>query len=109
MNEVILILTTAPADERAEEIARVLVDERLAACVNIGAPMISIYRWQGSIAREAESQLVIKTTGDRVAAVEARLRTLHPYELPEFLVMPVGAASQSYAEWVSAQTSAPDA
>jgi len=109
MNEVILILTTAPADERAEEIARVLVDERLAACVNIGAPMISIYRWQGSVAREAESQLVIKTTRDRVAAVETRLRTLHPYELPEFLVMPAGAASQSYAEWVSAQTSAPDA
>lgn len=109
MNEVILILTTAPADARAEEIARVLVDERLAACVNVGAPMISIYRWQGSVAREAESQLVIKTTRDRVAAVETRLRTLHPYELPEFLVMPVGAASQPYADWVSAQTAGPDA
>ena len=109
MNEVILILTTAPADARAEEIARVLVDERLAACVNVGAPMISIYRWQGSVVREAESQLVIKTTRDRVAAVETRLRTLHPYELPEFLVMPAGAASQPYADWVSAQTAGPGA
>ena len=84
--------------------ARAIVDERLAACVNVLAPMTSTYRWKGAVEREAERQLVIKTTRDRLAALETRMRELHPYELPEFLVLTVEAASAGYAAWVTEQT-----
>ncbi len=93
----------------AKTIARALVDERLAACVNVGAPMMSIYRWQGSVEREAESQLVIKTTRDRVAAVEARLRSCILTNCRNSSCCRSATASQSYLDWVSAQTAAPDA
>lgn len=102
--DVVLVLTTAPADERAETLARTLVEERLAACVNIGAPMTSVYRWKQRLERECECQLVIKTTRDRVAAVETRLRTLHPYELPELLVVAASGGSEAYLHWVETET-----
>lgn len=101
MAQLILILTTMPDDDRADALARTLVDERLAACVNVHGPMASTYRWKGRVEREAERQLVIKTTAERRAAVEARLRELHPYELPEIVVL-TAAASKAYADWVAA-------
>jgi len=104
MTNVVVILTTMPDSPRTDELARTLVDERLAACVNVHAPMVSTYRWKDAIEREPERQLVIKTTRDRVAAVEARLRQLHPYELPEFLVLPVESGSDAYLRWVSEST-----
>ena len=79
--------------------------EQLAACVNVLPVMTSVYRWKGAIEEDREQQLVMKTTRDRVAALEARLRELHPYELPEFVVL-VGVASAAYAEWVR-ESSAP--
>jgi periplasmic divalent cation tolerance protein len=91
MDELILILTTMPDDARADELARALVDERLAACVNVHAPMTSTYRWKGEVEREAERQIVIKTSRARLGAIEARLRTAHPYELPEFVVIAADA------------------
>ncbi len=94
-----VVLTTVGASTDAESLARTLVLEGLAACVNVLPTMISIYRWQGRLEREAEQQLVIKTSLDRVDALEARLRALHPYELPEFVVVPA-TASQAYAAWV---------
>jgi len=100
MSDLILILTTMPDDDRADALARTLVDERLAACVNVHGPMASTYRWKGAVEREAERQVVIKTTRARLADVEARLRSLHPYELPEFVVLDV-QASDAYGEWVS--------
>ncbi|MBW8860759.1 MAG: divalent-cation tolerance protein CutA [Acidobacteria bacterium] len=100
MPDLILILTTMPDDDRADALARTLVDERLAACVNVHRPMMSTYRWNGAVEREAERQIVIKTTRDRRAALEARLRELHPYELPEFVVLEA-TASAAYAAWVS--------
>lgn len=93
-----------PGDARSDELARALVDERLAACVNVHAPMTSIYRWKGGVERDAERQIVIKTTRDRLPAIEARLRTLHPYELPELLVLAVDAGSDAYLNWVIAET-----
>jgi periplasmic divalent cation tolerance protein len=93
-----------PDDDRADALARTLVDERLASCVSVHAPMMSTYRWKGIIEHETERQLVIKTTRARIAAIETRLRALHPYELPEFLVVPVDAASDAYLEWVSSET-----
>jgi periplasmic divalent cation tolerance protein len=100
MNELILVLTTMPGDDRADGLARALVDERLAACVNVHGPMISTYRWEGRIDVESERQIVIKTTRARLAALEARIRALHPYELPEFIVIDA-SASASYEGWVN--------
>jgi periplasmic divalent cation tolerance protein len=104
MSEVVVVLTTMPADQRAEELARTLVDERLAACVNVLPPMLSVYRWQGRVDHGAERQLVVKTTQARLAALERRLSQIHPYELPEFLVLPIGDGSEAYLAWVIAQT-----
>ena len=102
--EIVIVLTTAPDDERAEAWARILVEERLAACVNIHGPMISFYRWKGVIERDAERQVVIKTTRTRVTALRTRLRELHSYELPEFVVLPVDDGSDEYLKWVEEQT-----
>ena len=103
MTDLILILTTMPAGDRADGLARTLVEERLAACVNIHAPMTSVYRWQGQIEIEPERQVVIKTTRAQLAAIEARLRVLHPYDVPEFVVMNVEAGG-AYGEWVADAT-----
>lgn len=102
--DVVLVFTTAPAGPQAEHIARALVDERLAACVNVTSTLTSIYRWHGGVEREHECQLVIKTTRGRVAALEARLKALHPYELPEFLVVAVAEGSPAYLDWVRDET-----
>ena len=104
MNDVVLVFSTAPADgDTAERIARTLVDERLAACVNVHGPMVSIYRWKGSVERDGERQLVIKTTRTSVPALENRLRELHPYELPEFVVLSTSGGSDQYLGWVAAE------
>jgi periplasmic divalent cation tolerance protein len=95
---VVIVLTTIDADPDAAVLAKTLVDERLAACVNVFPPMVSVYRWKGKVAQGREQQLVIKTTPERVAALETRLRALHPYELPEFIVLS-GTASAAYAAW----------
>jgi periplasmic divalent cation tolerance protein len=99
MDELILILTTMPDDDRAAGLARTLVEERLAACVNVLGPMTSTYRWQGKIEVETERQLVMKTTRANLAGLEDRLRALHPYDLPEFVVIDA-AGSKAYAGWV---------
>ncbi len=105
MNDLILILTTMPDDDRAGAVARALVDERLAACVNVHGPMMSTYRWKGAVERDAERQLVIKTVRARQSAVERRLRELHPYELPEVVIVEA-AGSDAYGAWVARQTAA---
>ncbi len=104
MTDIVLVLTTVSDATRAEELARTLVDERLAACVSIHSAMVSVYRWKGSVERDVERQLVIKTTRDRVRALENRLSELHAYELPELLVVPVESGGTAYLDWVRAQT-----
>jgi periplasmic divalent cation tolerance protein len=101
---IVLVLTTAPADDRAEQWARQLVEERLAACVHVHAPMVSIFRWKGEIERDSERQMVIKTTRDRLPSLETRLAELHSYELPEFVVVAVDQGSAAYLGWVNEQT-----
>jgi periplasmic divalent cation tolerance protein len=103
--KLVLVLTTLGADADAAALARTLVEERLAACVNVLPAMTSIYRWQGSVDQEREQQLLIKTAADRVEALAARLRELHPYELPEFIVLDA-EASPAYAEWIDDSTRA---
>ena len=100
MDELILILTTMPDDARAEDLAKTLVEERLAACVNVHGPMMSTYRWKGAVDREPERQVVIKSTRARLPAIQARLRETHPYELPEFVVI-AADASDAYRRWVA--------
>ena len=85
-------------------VARTLVDERLAACVNLLPPMVSIYRWRGQVQRDVEQQLVIKTTRARLADAQARLVALHPYDLPECLVLPVDGGDPTYMAWVATET-----
>ena len=99
-SSVSIVLTTWPADADAAALARTLVDERLAACVNVIAPVTSVYRWKGQVESDQEQQLIIKTREERVPALEVRLRELHPYELPEFIVIPVGGGSAAYLAWV---------
>ena len=96
----VIVLTTLAADADAHALARALVAERLAACVNVLPVMLSVYRWQGQVEEAREQQLVIKTAPDRVPALAARLRELHPYEVPEFLVLPVSEGSDAYLRWI---------
>lgn len=104
---VVLALSNAPDAATAQALARALVEERLAACVNLLAPCHSIYRWQGAIEEATEVPMLIKTTRRRWAALEARLRELHPYDVPELIAFAPGAVSSSYASWVIAETRRP--
>ena len=99
--DVRIALTTIGSEADAIALAKTLVDERLAACVNVLPPMISIYRWKGSVDQDREHLIVIKTTADRLAALETRLRQLHPYELPEFLVVDPSEGGSAYLAWVT--------
>ena len=99
--KIAIVLTTIGAGADAAALGRTLVEEGLAACVNVLPAMTSIYRWKGKVEEENERQLVMKTTADRVEALEKRLRELHPYELPEFIVLDATAAA-AYGAWVAA-------
>lgn len=101
----VLVLTTLPVDADAAVFARTLVSERLAACVNLLAPMESVYRWEGDVQREAERQLIMKTTRARVDALWQRVRELHPYDVPEFLVLAIADGSDAYLRWLGESTS----
>jgi periplasmic divalent cation tolerance protein len=103
--EFVIVLTTAPDAERAESWARTLVEERLAACVNVHAPMVSFYRWKGAVERDEERQVVIKTTAARLDELKVRLFALHSYELPEFIVLDGVGGSEEYLGWVRQSTS----
>ncbi len=104
MQDVVVVLTTLPAEGDVGAFARTLVEEHLAACVNVHAPMTSIYWWDGKVQEDAERQLTIKTSADRVQALQARIHELHPYDLPEFLVLTVADASEAYSRWVRSST-----
>ena len=104
-DQFVIVLTTLPVEGDAEKLASQLVEERLAACVNILPAMRSVYRWKDAIEKADERQLVIKTTRARVTELEARLRTLHPYDVPEFVVLPVDSGSADYLSWLSDSTS----
>ena len=104
MSDYVLVLTTVPAEGDADNLARTLVTEQLVACVNVLPPMVSIYRWKGSIEQDRERQLIMKTTRDRVAALRARVKELHSYEVPEFVVIPVQEGSEEYLKWISEST-----
>lgn len=96
-------ISTAPDAETGARIAQTLVEERLAACVNVVPGIRSIYRWQGAIEDDREVLLLIKTHAERIDALAERLGTLHPYEVPELLALPVETGLAGYLEWVSGE------
>jgi periplasmic divalent cation tolerance protein len=99
----ILILTTCPADQ-AESIGRALVEERLAACASALPGVRSVYFWEGKLETAGETLLLLKTRDDLSEALAKRLREIHPYEVPEVLVLPVKDGNLDYARWVETET-----
>jgi len=104
---VIVVLTTAGSEEHADTIARRLVEAEIAACVNVVGGVKSTYRWQGSITQDDELLILVKTTADRFAAVRARIRELHSYELPEVIALPVVDADAAILDWIRDSVSPP--
>ena len=102
--ETLIVITNCPDEETANAIALAVVEERLAACVNILPRVQSIYRWQGSVESAAEIPLLIKATSHNYPALEARIKTLHPYEVPEVIALPIARGLPAYLNWVAAET-----
>ena len=100
----LLVLTNLPERAAAERIADALIDQRLAACVNILAPCRSVYRWKGGVQHDEEHPMLIKTTAERYPALEQALRAAHPYELPEIIAVPIERGLPAYLEWVAVET-----
>jgi periplasmic divalent cation tolerance protein len=100
----LLVLTNLPERAAAERLADLLVEKRLAACVNILAPCRSVYRWQGAVRHDEEHPMLIKTTVERYPALEQALRSGHPYELPEIIAVPIERGLPAYLQWVAAET-----
>ena len=105
---VLICLTTCPDRDAADHIAAALVEERLAACVNIVPGLHSVYRWQGAVEHAGEVLLLIKTTRARYAALETAIRARHPYELPEIVAVPVTQGLPGYLDWIVAETAGDD-
>jgi len=103
-DDYVIVLTTIGLDVDAAVLGTHLVEERLAACVNVLPEMDSFFRWRGAVERDQERQVLIKTTAARLPDLERRLHELHPYELPEFIVLPVQQGSDAYLRWVTAST-----
>ena len=100
----LLVVTSLPDRESAEKLAVLLIERRLAACVNILAPCASVYRWQGEIQHDEEHPLLIKTVQDRYAELEASIRANHPYELPEIIAVRIADGLPAYLQWVESET-----
>jgi periplasmic divalent cation tolerance protein len=100
----VIVLTTIGLDVDPALLGRQLVEERLAACVNVLPEMDSFFRWRGAVERDQERQVIIKTQAAQLDALERRLHELHPYELPEFLVVPIQQGSEAYLKWLSSST-----
>jgi len=101
---ILLVLTNLPDAASAQALAALLVEQRLAACVNILAPVRSVYRWAGRITDAEEVPLLIKTSTARYAALEEAIRNHHPYELPEIIAVPIEFGLPGYLAWVDAET-----
>ena len=104
MTDALLVFTTLPNADKAYEVAKVLVEEKLAACVNILPAVRSIYRWQDKLQDENEVLVMLKTRAENVERLKARILELHPYELPEVLAVPVESGYGAYLDWLNAQT-----
>jgi periplasmic divalent cation tolerance protein len=104
MSDPMVVLVTCGSEEEAEKIANSLIEERLAACVNIISPVRSIYRWEGKIWDEKEWMLIIKTRKKRFEDLEKKVKSLHSYSVPEIIVLPIVKGSASYLKWLEEMT-----
>ena len=102
----LLVFTNLPDRASAERLAELLLEQRLAACVNILAPCRSVYRWKGAVQHHEEHPMLIKTSAERYGALEQALRQGHPYELPEIIAVPIEQGLPAYLDWVAAETKA---
>lgn len=100
----VVVFVTAGSKKEAQAIASALVKERLAACATAIGVVESIYQWQGKVARSRERMLIIKTTASRYAALEQRIKTLHSYDVPEIIALPIVKGSESYLKWIRKET-----
>ena len=103
--EPLLVITNCPDEASANAIALALVEERLAACVNLLPRVQSIYRWQGAVESASEIPLLIKSTATHYPALEQRIVALHPYDLPEIVALPITDGLPAYLNWLAAETS----
>lgn len=104
-SQALLVLSNAPNEEFAEQLARLLVERRLAACVNILPAMRSIYRWEGQVEDAREVAMQIKTTAAHYAELEAAIKTAHPYAVPEIIAIPIVDGLPAYLDWIKQETS----
>ena len=102
----LLVFTNLPDRASAERLADLLLEQRLAACVNILAPCRSVYRWKGALQHDEEHPMLIKTSAERYGALEQALRQGHPYELPEIIAVSIEQGLPAYLDWVAAETKA---
>jgi periplasmic divalent cation tolerance protein len=102
----LLVFTNLPDRASAERLAELLLEQRLAACVNILAPCRSVYRWKGAVQHDEEHPMLIKTSAERYGALEQALRQGHPYELPEIIAVPIEQGLPAYLDWVADETKA---
>ncbi|MGQ9645492.1 MAG: divalent-cation tolerance protein CutA [Thermodesulfobacteriota bacterium] len=104
MDEAIFVIVTCGSEEEAAKIAHALVEDRLAACVNIPSAVRSIYRWEGKICDEKEWMLIIKTQKKKFQDLERKVKSLHSYSVPEIIALPVIEGSASYLKWLEELT-----
>jgi periplasmic divalent cation tolerance protein len=109
MDRAVMLYTTFPSVVEAEKAGKALVEDRLAACVNIVPGMISHYRWQGAIERGEEAVMLIKTRASLAEPVRAAVRASHPYDTPAILVLPIESVDETYFAWIMASTEPSDA
>ena len=105
MKDFVVVFVTAGSPAEGDRLARSLVEERLAACVNRAAPIQSVYRWQGKVEQSEEELLIIKTRKSLFAALETRIRELHSYSVPEIIALPIVDGSEGYLRWLGEQLS----
>ncbi|GMR32051.1 hypothetical protein PMAYCL1PPCAC_02246 [Pristionchus mayeri] len=99
-----VVFITTPSEEVATKLARAVVEQKLAACVNIVPGIKSIYEWEGKIHEDAEHLMIVKTVEESVPSLREKILSIHPYDTPEFISLPVSEESEKYAEWVRTQS-----
>ena len=104
MSGCIVVLSTVPDTDTGRRIARAILERRLAACVNISGPLESLYWWEGKIQQDPEHLLLMKTREELFPALEEVVRSLHPYDVPEIIALPVGQGSSAYLDWIGRET-----
>lgn len=107
MTDILTVLTTVDSEAAAQELAAGAVEQRVAACAQISAPVTSVYRWEGAVTTDPEWQVLLKTSAARYDALEAYIRRVHSYDVPEIIATPVVRGGADYLEWVARETTAP--